>query len=476
MSVTLISSPAELPADPSPGLFVLVQDEPAGAAAAVAEILGCLPACTPSQAALMLSGGVENPLAEDSGPDDAEVLLGIVADPQEHEEALARAAAREAALEQAGVQAAEARARVPARARGVAIERLESAAASVRAAEEATDDARVLLGERPELPAEAAEAALAAEEAVSRAHQQRAVDIDRSSTLLLGANALGILIVAGRVRTPAVEPIFVLVAAFPLTALFHLVATFGAHTWQARAAAQSRRQALRATGMATMTGLAARSARLKAWTARADALAAAEAVLAQSRRRWTALAGAGSEPAQIAALLRTVAEAERAAAALAQLEGQSPEAEAEVVPGLELEPDPDPGPDAVADPGPAREVAPGLVPEPGPVPGSEPDPEAAPGLQSERPVLVLIDGSAGQPLAEETRVLLEQWDDQGLACPVVVVSACSELGAWAEARTVGVGAEVVDLRERVMASLDRLRARAASFGDPGAPGSMAADG
>ena len=121
--------------------------------------------------------------------------------------------------------------------------------------------------------------------------------------------------------------------------------------------------------------------------------------------------------------------------------------------------------------------APDHDPDPDPAPESDLDPVAAPGLLSGgRPVLVLVDGPADQPLAEETRVLLEQWDDQGLPCPVVVVTACSELGAWAEARTAGVGAEVVDLRERVMASLDRLRARAASFGEPSDPGSMAADG
>lgn len=89
-------------------------------------------------------------------------------------------------------------------------------------------------------------------------------------------------------------------------------------------------------------------------------------------------------------------------------------------------------------------------------------------------MVVLIDGPADRVLQDDTRLLLESWDDEDATCPVVVVTACSELGVWAEARGAGAGAEVVDLRERVMASLERLRARAATFGDP--PGSVAADG
>ncbi len=475
MSVTLLSSPADLPEDPSAGLFVLLQDPPAEAALAIAEILGSGPPCTPAEAAERLNSDEpdiheEAPVEDTAGQQEAVPQEGG----EDATETLAWMAAREVVLDQAREAAAEAMARVPARARGVGAERLQNVAAAVRAAEEAVLDARTLLGERPELPADAAQAAMAAEEAVIRAHQQRAIGIDRSSTLLLGANALGILIVAGRLRTPAVEPIFVLVAAFPLTALLHLLVTFASHTWQARAAAQMRAQALRETGMATMTGLIARSGRVKAWTARADAVAAAEASLAHARRRWTALGGASTDATHIAALLRTVSEAERTAAALAELENQS--AEAQVVPGLE----PDPG--AVPEPGPDPEVVPGLVPEPEAVPDREPraDPEAVPvlplGLVPTRPVVVLIGGPADQPLEDETRHVLEAWDDDAAACPVVVVSACSELGAWAEARTAGVGAEVVDLRERVMASLERLRARAATFGDPDAPSSMAADG
>lgn len=476
MSVTLLSSPADLAEDPSPGLFVLVQDPPADTAAVISEILSCGPPCTPAEAAETLRTGhagvlegstVEHTTNEqDRVPDEADQAGA------EGAEARARMAARETALERAREAAAEAVARVPARAREVAIERLERMAAAVRAAEEAVLDARTLLGERPELPAEAARAALAAEEAVIRAHQQRAIGIDRSSTLLLGANAIGILIVAGRVRTPAVEPIFVLVAAFPLTALLHLVATFGSHTWQARRAAQMRRQALRDTGMATMTGLASRNARVKAWAARADALAAAEASLAHTRRRWAALAGAPADPAHIAALLRTVADADRKSAALAELENQT--VEVQVVPGLE------PDPDGVPEPGPGHEVVPGLVPDPEAVPDHDPEPEAVPGLPlglvRPRPVVVLIDGPAGQPLETDTRLLLEALDDEAPFCPVVVVTACSELGAWAGARTPRVGAEVVDLHERVMASLERLRARAATFGEPDAPSSRAADG
>lgn len=443
---------------------------------ALAEVLGSGPPLAPAEAAESLDGddpeSPEEAVVEHTAADQVGGPIEAVDDGGHDDEASAGRAAREVALDHAREAAAEALARVPARARGVGAQRLQNAAAAVRAAEEAVVDARTLLGERPELPAEAARAALAAEEAVVRAHQQRAIDVDRSSTLLLGANAVGILIVAGRVRTPAVEPVFVLVAAFPLTALLHLVATFGSHTWQARTASQTRTRALRESGMATMTGLAARNGRVKAWTARADALAAAEASLAHARRRWKALAGASADPAHVAALLRTVAEADRAAAALAELESRT--VEAEVVPGLE------PDPETVAEPGPDQEVVPGLVPDPEAVPDDGPDPEPVTGLPlglvGRRPVVVLVDGPAAQPLEDGTRLLLEAWGGEAAPRPVVVVTACSELGEWAGARTPRVGAEVVDLRERVMASLERLRARAATFGDPDAPSSMAADG
>ncbi|HUP69770.1 MAG TPA: hypothetical protein VM142_08135 [Acidimicrobiales bacterium] len=450
MSVTLLSSPAELPADPPPELFVLVQDEPAEGAGTIAELLHAGPPCTPAEATARLNQpDAETPVAG-GAKEDVDEAATLEALAEDADEASARAALREAALDQARERAAEALARVPTRARTVAVERLHNAAAAIHAAEEAALDARTVLGERPELPADAAQAAIAAEEAVHRAHQRRTTGIDRSCTLLLGANAVGILIVAGRIRTPAVEPLFVLVAAIPLTALLHLMATFASNTWQARAAAQSRRAALRSTGMATMTGLTARNARVKAWTARADTLAAAEASLAHARRRWATLTGASAGPAQIDALLRIVAEAHRAAAALEELEAQT----AESVPGLD--PDRAPAPDT----------------EPGP----EPLPGLAPPLDRLRPIVVFMEGAAHHPLDDETRVLLEGWDEEGIPCPLVVVTACSEVGAWAEARTAGVGAKVVDLRERVLASLDRLRARTTSFGDPSPPESIAADG
>lgn len=452
MSVTLLSSPAELPADPRPGLFVLVQDDPAEGAGTIAELLHSGPPCTPAEATARLN------------QPDAETPVAALA--EDADEASARAAQREAALDQAREKAAEALARVPTRARTVGIERLHSAAAAIHAAEEDTRDARTVLGERPELPADAAQAAIAAEEAVNRAHQRRTMGIDRSCTLLLGANAVGVLIVAGRMRTPAVEPLFVLVAAIPLTALLHLMATFASNTWQARSAAQSRREALRSTGMATMTGLTARNARLKAWTARADTLAAAEASLAQARRRWAALTGASAGPAQINALMRTVTEAHRTASALAELEAQM----AETDPGLD--PDRAPAPDTEPD----RELVPGLQPDPQGAPDGEPVPGLAPPLDRLRPIVVLMEGAADQPLDDEIRILLEGWDEEGLSCPLVMVTACSEVGAWARARTAGVGTNVVDLRERVLASLDRLRARTTSFGDPSPPESIAADG
>ncbi|PLS75040.1 MAG: hypothetical protein CYG61_09460 [Actinobacteria bacterium] len=405
MAVTLISSPAELPADAPPGLVVLVGRDPASAAAEVMELLHAAPPCTPSEAAAELDARRRATPAVADGTGDGEDQRG-------------------AALEIARREAADALARVPPGARGVAPERLYSAAAAVRTAEEAAVEARALLGERPELAIDAAAVALVADEAVARAHQQRAVGLNRSSTLLLAGNALGILVIAGRLRTPAVEPMFVLVAACPLTALVHLVATVVARTREARAAAQLRTQALRSTGMATMAGLAARHARVKAWTERADALAAAEAWLAQARRRWAALAGASADPTQVGALVDAMAEAERAAAALTELEAQG-----------ETRPDP------------------------------------------RRALVVLVEGGANHPLDDETRGLLERLDLDGAPATVVVASASSDIGSWAESRTGGrVGADVVDLRGRVLANLERLRAGAASAGGTTPPGPMAAGG
>ncbi|HUR17665.1 MAG TPA: hypothetical protein VMZ51_01855 [Acidimicrobiales bacterium] len=406
MPVTLISSAAELPSGPSAGLFVLVQEEPVDCAVAVAELLDSNPPLSPAQAADVLT-------ARAGGRHPAERAL----DPARY---------REAALDLAREQAAEALARVPSRARGVAPERLAKAAAAVGAAEEAIVDARAVLGERPELPAEAAQAALDADEAVVRAQQRRALHVERSSSLLMAANALGILIIAGRIRTTALDPIFVLVAVFPVTALVHLVANLGWSTWQARSAARRRAAALRSTGMATMTGLVARHARLTAWTERADALANAEASLVQARRRWAALTGASGGPASVAALMRVKAEADRRAAAVVELENQPVE----------------------------------------PVPGVDP----------ERPLVILVNGAAGDPLDDQTRSLLRLLDEEDPSAPVVLVTACAGAAEWAEARSENPGGQVVDIRQRVLASLDRLRARAAGFGDHGPPSSLAAEG
>lgn len=411
MVVTLISTPEEMPSDPS-SVVVLVREEPTSAAAEVVERLGCEPPCAPAEAMARLDARRHEDHAAGDGPADR------TGD---------RAADYERALRAAREEAAEALARVPPLARRVDPERLHAAAAAVGAAEVAVGDAGVLLGERPELAAEAAQAALAAEEAVVRAHQQRSVGIDRAATLLLGANAAGLLIVAGRVRTPVVEPLFVFVAALPLVALAYLVATAVSRTREARAAARLRSQALQRTGMATMTGLVARSARVKAWSVRADALAAAEASLAQARRRWAGLAG-DTAPTQVGNLVRALAEAQRTAAALAELEA-------------------------------APIVA---VPQ-------------APGH-----LVILVDGAADDPLDEDARALLDRLDQMEGVDPqaaTVVVTASAAVGSWAAARSGGhAGAQVVDIRERVLASLERLRARASSFADTTPPGPMAADG
>lgn len=407
MPVTLISSPAELPADTPGTLVVLVTDEPAAAATEVAEVLEAAPPCTPSEA-----------LARLEARDETLVAAACPALPDE--------ATVEASLLSARQAVADALARVPPRARGIAPERLRRAAAAVAIAQEAAVEARALLGERPELATDAAEAALAAEEAVTRAREQRTVGMDRSSKVLVGANAAGILIIAGRIRTPLLDPVFVLVAACPLAALGYMTATVASRTMDARVATRRRREALRSTGMATMTGLAARHARVKAWAARAEALAAAEASLGAARKRWSTLAGASTDPADAGALVEALEEAGRASAALAELEAT--------------------------------------------VPAAQSPPEPARGL------VVLAEGASDHDLDDQTRELLGRLLD-GAPIMDVVVSASPAIRCWAESQTDGhVAAEVFDLRERVVASLDRLRARAAAFRDTVPPDSMAADG
>lgn len=404
VAVALISSPAELPVTPSPGLVVLITTTPSATAAELAELLDAPAPCTPSEAAAELDRRTHEGASDTTASAEED---------------------RRAALEIARLKAAEASQRVPPEARGATAGRLFSAAAAVRAAEEATAHARALLGERPDLAVDAAEAALAAEQAVASAREQRVEGIDRSSTLLLVANAVGFLIIAGRMGTPVVDPLFVLVAVCPLAALAHLLVTVFTRTREARAASRLRAELLRSTGMSTMAGLLARQNRLKAWTARAEGLAAAEASLAQARRRWVALAGASVDPADVGALVEAVGAAERAAEAVAKLEAGVPARPAEPVRGP----------------------------------------------------IVLVDGCPDLPLDGETRSLLERVDGEGAHGGLIVVTACTQIASWAQSRTGDpVPAEVVDIRERILASLERLRARADGFRDASPPGPMAAGG
>lgn len=410
MAVTLISTPDELPCESLPRVVVLVSEDAVAAASEVVERLQCEPACDPAEAVERLSAREHQAEGADGPSEQSD-----------------QSAAYESALQRAREDEAAAWAAVPLASRGVDAERLHAAAAAVETAEGAVDQALALLGEKPDLSADAAQTAMAAEDAVLRAHQLKAMGIDRASTLLLAANAVGLIIIAGRIRTPVIEPLFVFVAALPLLALAYLVATAVSRTRAERAATTQRSEALRITGMATMTGLIARNARVKAWSARADALGAAEASLAQARRRWASLGG-GTAPGQVAHLVEALAEARRRGAELADLEATPPT----------------------------------LVP-------------TAP-----RHLVVVVDGSADDAIDRPARVLLDRLDQMdGTAGPetTVIVSGSAEIRAWAGGRVEGhVGAQVVDIRERVMASLERLRSRTASLADTTPPGPMAADG
>ena len=431
MAVTLVSSPGEA-SDAAPGLTVLMGgEEPGVVALQVAELLGAPPPCTPDEAEVVLS-------AAGAGPED---------EPAREPDALA--AARTALT--------EALERVPPSARRARPARVRAASGSVRTAEEAVADARSLLGERPDLPAEAAQAAAAAEEALRRAEERRAAGVDHAGALLLAANAIGILIVAGRIRTALVDPIFVLVTILPLAALAYLASAVLTGTRQARAARRCRAEALRAAGMATMTGLVARQARLKAWSARAEALATAEARLQHARQRWVSLVGERVEPSEAAELATALEDVEAAAAALQELEsgGEGPSPDAEVPASVHTTAGPDDGHTVEDEESLDESVATALV------------------------VLAELDGSAGASARGLPELLEGLGRLERLAGPatVVVVTGLGQVEAWAAGRvSEDEPANVVDIRERATASLERLRRRATAFRDTTATDTIAADG
>jgi len=427
--VRALASASELPVPPPPGVAVVRASDPWEAAGGVARSLGAARLFTAAEACEELD--------------------------RRRDAALARARRhRDRCAAEAG--AARARAAttadstlVPARLAGVspaalgrAATNLEEAIASVRAA-------RAALGPRPHVDEDVAHEAREAQVLVDLARLQRAALVPRVNRVLGTANAAASVIVAGRVVSEAFDPAFVLVAVLPLGALGVVGVMVGHTVRRSRSAARRRWAALRSLDLCTLAELEAREAEARAWDVRATGIAERRRKLVRARAAWEALVGPGvpvSRAASLVAALEEIAtldaEAEAAARAWADASerlqaaedagaegapivvveaGASPERHAEVLRALARRAGRSPVVVVAAEAGVARPAV--DAPDAPDAPGPGPEPQEAPV------------GPATGPASEE---------------PVVV-----------------------DLRDRVLAGLLRLRARQAGRRDASPPGSVA---
>lgn len=428
--VRALGSASELPVPPPPGVVVVRATDPWEAAGGVARSLGAARLFTAAEACEEL----------DRRRDAA------VARARRHRD---RCAAEARA---ARARAATAPTVVPARLVGVspaalgrAATTLEDAVASVRAA-------RVALGRRPHVDEDVAHEAREAQVLVDLARLQRAALVPRANRVLGTANAAASVIVAGRVVSEAFDPAFVLVAVLPLGAL-GVVATMVGHTVRrSRSAARRRWAALRSLDLCTLAQLEAREVEARAWDAGATLVAERRRELVRARAAWEALVGPGVPVSQAPSLLAAVeevatleAEAEAAARAWADASERLQAAE-----------------DAGAG------GAPIVVVEAGASPERHGEVVRALARRAGRSPVVVV--------AAEASVAAEA----GEARPTVQAPAAP--GPELERQEAPVGAAagptseepvVVDLRDRVLAGLLRLRARQASRRDASPPGSVA---
>ncbi|MGQ0520112.1 MAG: hypothetical protein ACT4PX_03030 [Actinomycetota bacterium] len=318
------------------------------------------------------------------------------------------------------------------------VRRLAGALASARSS---VQTARAALGPRPELDRDAAREAHLAAEALEEARRRRGAGLPDAFSLLTLANAGAGALVVGRLLSEAFDPAFFLVAALPLAALAYTASVVIGDVRRCQAAARRRWTALRSLDLCTMAGLAAVEARDAEWSARAGRLARAQARRAAADRAWRGVVG----PAVLADdAPRAVAELERVAGLEARCRAAG-EAWRDAAAALQ---------------------------------------QAEDSAGAGQPPLVVLDASLAGDAA--LPVLARLADRAGRATVVVVRPAVAMAPPRPAGRDPGTvpGAAVpplppvpavVDMRERVLAGLQRLRSRhPRSEGEP--PGPVAAGG
>jgi len=435
-----------LPAPPPPGCTVVPVEGAAaaeGTAAALAGVLGAGVCVGVERASAVLAGR------------RAEAVAG----PAAHLRAAAAAAvtARAApARVQPGLST------VPA---GLSAATVRSAVLTVAEAVEAVHDAREAVGGRPGYDGASAAEARAAQADVEQARVDRGGALPKANRVLTVANVGAGLLVAGRMASEAFDRVFVLVAIVPAGALAYAAHAVIEPARRSRAAARRRWSALRSMNVSTLAGLAALEERAGAWERRAARLTTAEADLRAARQAWrslvgdaVALASAGRLAADLDAFAALEQSADDAARTWAEAAAELQAAEDSVAAGAPLVVlDADPGADAGTRSAAVRCLAAAagattvvfVVAEPVPVPAVA-DEELA--------------GRVDEPTAEFAWPLPALVPEPAPPVPVVA--------------TVDSG--IVDLRERVKAGLQRLRARSGPARNPPGPesssGSVAAEG
>lgn len=403
---------AELPVPPPPGVTVVPAPDPWQAAGGVARALGVARMFTAAEACEELDRRHEERMAE----------------------ARHRARACADAAEAARERAAAARSAVPDGMPDVPAGALRQTAREVEDALAELRAGRRTLGPRPHVDAETAHDAREAQVIVDLARLQRAALAPLVGRILAVANAGALAIVAGRVASEAFDPVFVLVAVLPLGALGVVASMVGHNVRRGRRAARRRWAALRSLDVCTLAALDAREAEARAWDARAARMAERRRDLVRAQAAWEALVGPGVRVVDAAGLADAVEEA-------TALEAEAEAADEERV-------------------------------------------QAAARLQAAEdagvggaPVVVVDAGSS----PERRDALVRRMAARAGRTPVVVVTAAAVAAPAprpapaTEPRPAPAPADgepyVVDLRERVLAGLLRLRARQTSRHDP--PGTAA---
>lgn len=321
------------------------------------------------------------------------------------------------------------------------VRRLAGALASARSS---VRTARAALGPRPELDRDAARQAHLATEALDEARRRRGTRLPNACSLLTVANGGAGALVVGRLLSEAFDPAFFLVAVLPSAALAYTASVLIGDARRCQAAARRRWTALRSLDLCTMAGLAAVEARDAEWSARAGRLARAQARRAAAGRAWRGVVG----PAVLADdAPRAVAELERVAGLEARCRAAG-EAWRDAAAALQ---------------------------------------QAEDSAGAGQPPLVVLDASLACDAA--TPVLARLADQAGRASVVVVLPALAIAPSRPAGSDPGTAPgtavppvpplapvpAVVDMRERVLAGLQRLRSRhPRSEAEP--PGPVAAGG